>query len=350
MDNRPIDFVALRESSVAKDYDRIVSKIKKLEDTIKKDFETNQDKPETYVYKRAVTSLDFNTTCLERADQALEKRKQYLRQKYEEDLLKAEQDNEKDVLKYRKGIDSANIVIEEEKKKKKSKTVIHAEYDITQLQKQLEKLKIPRVGDNIMTHNLPNKVNKVIVVESESESESEPKRIPSCPCGNCVNVGKDLPPCMLSQSDIDALNRPKQAAREQARYLREQEEKEEEKREFYRKMRAQEREREIAAERAREDDERKQELEERDQEKQREEEERRQKEEERRQEEEEWEEAQKYIAEKKAQQAAAKAAKQTPLTQFNQLPRPDSRQLKPLKPVKKVSVGKILYNPPVEVQ
>jgi len=346
MDNRPIDFVALRQSSVAKDYDRIVSKIKKLEDTIKKDFETNQDKPETYVYKRAVTSLEFNTTCLERADQALEKRKQYLRQKYEEDLLKAEQDNEKDVLKYRKGIDSANIVIEEEKKKKKSKTVIHAEYDITQLQKQLEKLKIPRVGDNIMSHNLPNKVNKVIVVESESESESESKSVPSCPCGNCVNVGKDLPPCMLSQADIDALNRPKQAAREQAHYLRQ----EEEKKEFNRKMRAQEREREIAAERAREDDERKQELEERDQEKQREEEERRQKEEERRQEEEEWEEAQRYIAEKKAEQAAAKAAKQTPLTQFNQLPLPDSRQLKPLKPVKKVSVGKILYNPPVEVQ
>ena len=164
MDNRPIDQEALAMSPVGKEYDRIMSKIRKLQDTIKKDFETSQEKPETYIYKRAVTSLEFHTTCLERADQALQKRKDYLRQKYEEDLLKAEQDNEKDVLKYTKGIESANMIMEEEKKKKKSKTVIHAEYDIAQLQQQLNKLNLPRYGDNVMSGSLPKKVVKMTVV------------------------------------------------------------------------------------------------------------------------------------------------------------------------------------------
>jgi hypothetical protein len=331
-------------SSVGKDYDRIVSKIKKLEDTIKKDFETSQEKPETYIYKRAVTSLEFNTTCLERADQALQKRKDYLRQKYEEDLLKAEQDNEKDVLKYTKGIESANMIMEEEKKKKKSKTVIHAEYDIAQLQQQLNKLNLPRYGDHVMSEDLPKKVVKMTVAESESESESESvsKSIPSCPCGGkcpTMKVGiEDHPTCLISSMDMESMKRAKQEAKEIARELAQKERIKEEKREYDKIIYMQDVERKLAAEKARLDHNRREELEEAKQEKQREEEERRL-------EEEEWQEAQKYIAEKKAQQAAEKPIKQTPFTPYNQLPVPDVKK----KPIKKVGVGSILYRPPVEV-
>lgn len=351
MDNRPIDFEALRMTTAAKDYDRITSKIKKLQDTIKKDVETSYEKPETYVYKRAVTSYEFNTTCLERSEEALQKRKDYLRQKYEDDLLKAEQENEKDILKYKKGIESATMVMDEEKKKKKSKVVIHAEYDIAELQKQLTKLQLPRIGDPDPSQILPSKiVKKPVHVEEVSDKP------PPCPCGGKCGVfytygnKEAFPKCLMSAEDIANANRRKQEDREEARALRE----EEEKKERARMIHMQNRQIQIDAEIAKENEQRRQELEEREQEKQRAEEERTEEEEERRLEEEEWQDAQRHIAQRKAEQAAAKAANQTPLTQFNQLPPPDAnkgiRKQLPTKAVKKVGVGKILYNPPVEVQ
>lgn len=341
MDNRPIDFSALRMTAAAKDYDRIMSKIKKLQDTIRKDIETSQDKPETYVYKRAVTSYEFNTSCLERAEQTLQKRKDYLRQKYEEDLLKAEEENEKDVLKYRKSIESATMTMEEEKKKKKSKVVVHAEYDIAELQKQLNKLQLPRMGDPDPCQVLPTKVEKKPVqveeVQEEVKVQVEQKQKPSCPCGGkcgkifMMNDKTAYPKCLFTASEIDGINRRKQEAREEARALRDEEEKKENARMVY----MQERQKQMAIEQAKEDEIRRQELAHR---------------EELEEMEREVEEELKAIAENKAR----KNSTQTPLTQYNQLPAPDTnrsiRKQLPTKAVKKVGVGNILYRPPIEVQ
>jgi hypothetical protein len=313
MDSRPVDFYALSElPKKQEEYRRISSKIKKLQDSIKKEIESQQEKTDTYVYKRAVNSLEFNTTCLDRVEEHFNRKKLSLKQKYEEDCIRIEEEHQRDISKYKKGIEAAQIVIDEEKKPKKTKLVICAEYDIAELEKQITKLNLPRVGD----------VSDAYVPPELREDKPTPPPAPvksRCPCGRgcplvpaAYNSKETILRCLLSAEDIASIQRRKDAEIEYQQEKR----KEQEKLDFDRMICKQENERRLEADRIRQDNHRKQELEEREEEQSEEE-------------------------------------HQPPLTQvqpLQALPAPDKslRKQLPTKAVKKPTVGLTKYAPPIE--
>jgi hypothetical protein len=179
MDSTTLDFYALSEQpQKQEEYSKVMFKIKKLEDTIKKELESQQQRNDTYRFKRASTSLDFNTTALQKSEDNYNKKKLLLTQKYEQDCLNLQEEYENDVLKFKEKIEAAKLTIDDEKKVKKNKIVIGAEYDIAELKKQIEKMNLPKI---------------VPVPSSPLPKTHTRKKI--CPCGKSC---KDIDKCFMT--------------------------------------------------------------------------------------------------------------------------------------------------------